>query len=38
LLSMMRVLEHEDLSGLLRMAKSILPTSEPPEQPRRSAV
>jgi Transposase DDE domain len=30
LLSMTRVLEHEDLSSLLRIAQSVLPTSEPP--------
>jgi hypothetical protein len=38
LLSMMRVLEHEDLSSLLRMAKSVLPTSELPGEPQRGAV
>jgi hypothetical protein len=38
LLSMMRVLEHEDLSSLLRMAKSVLPTSDPPGEVRRGAV
>jgi hypothetical protein len=27
LLSMMRVLEHEDLNSLLRIAQSVLPTS-----------
>jgi DDE family transposase len=38
LLSMMRVLEHEDLSSLLRKARSVLPTSEPPGEVRRGAV
>jgi hypothetical protein len=35
---MMRVLEHEDLSSLLRKARSVLPTSEPPGEVRRGAV
>ncbi len=38
LLSMMRVLEHEDLNSLLRIAQSVLPTSEPPGEPQRGAV
>ena len=38
LLSMMRVLEHENLNRLLRRAQSVLPTSEPPGEPQRGAV
>jgi hypothetical protein len=38
LLSMTRVLEHEDLSSLLRIAQSVLPTSEPPGGVRLGAV
>lgn len=38
LLSMKRVLEHEDLKSLLRTAQSVLPTSGPPEEPPRGPV
>ncbi len=38
LLGMTRVLEHEDLNSLLRRARSVPPTSEPPGEPQRSAV
>jgi Transposase DDE domain len=38
LLSMMRLLEHEDPDSLLRMAQSVLPTSEPPGEPQHGAV
>jgi hypothetical protein len=38
LLTMMRVLEHEDLDSLIRMARSALPTSSPPAEPQRGAV
>src|SRR5512132_206569 len=38
LLWMTRMLEHEDLSSLLRLAQSVLPTSEPPGEPQRGAV
>ncbi|MFL6116533.1 MAG: hypothetical protein ACJ786_35025 [Catenulispora sp.] len=38
LLSMMRVLEYEDLDGLLQIARSVLPTSEPPGESRRGTV
>jgi hypothetical protein len=38
LLSMKRVLEHEDLKSLLRIAQSVLPTSGPPEEPPRGPV
>jgi hypothetical protein len=38
LLSAMKVLEHEDLSSLLRIAQSVLPTSDPPDVPLQSGV
>jgi hypothetical protein len=38
LLSLMRVLEHHDLNDLIRMARSVLPTHDPPKIPLQSAV
>jgi hypothetical protein len=38
LLAVMRVLEHQDLDDLLRLAQSVLPRSDPPDIPLQSAV
>ena len=38
LLAMVRVLEHQDLGDLLRLAQSVLPTSDPPDRPLQGAV
>jgi hypothetical protein len=38
LLALVRVLEHYDLDELLRLAQSVLPTSDPPDIPLQSAV
>ena len=38
LLAVVRVLEHQDLDDLLRLAQSVLPRSDPPDIPLQSAV
>jgi hypothetical protein len=38
LLAVVRVLEHQDLNDLLRLAQSVLPRSDPPDIPLQSAV
>jgi hypothetical protein len=38
LLAVVRMLEHHDLNDLLRLAHSVLPTSNPPDIPLQSAV
>lgn len=38
LLAVMRVLEHQDLDALLRLAQSVLPRSDPPDIPLQRAV
>jgi len=38
LLAVVRVLEHQDLDDLLRLAQSVLPRSDLPDIPLQSAV